>query len=187
MEFTPLETTGLYLIKPSRLEDERGYFSESFRQDKFDAEIGAGVTFVQDNVSHSKHKGTVRGLHYQSPPFAQGKLVRCMRGEIIDVAVDVRLGSATYGQHFKAILSESNGHQLWVPAGFLHGFATLVDDCEVAYKVTNFYHHESDGNVRWNDANLNIDWGIDSSKAILSDKDKAAPLFTDFKSPFSAA
>ena len=184
MEFTPLEITGLYLIKPSRLEDERGYFSELFRQDKFDVATNTKLNFVQDNFSLSKEKGTVRGLHFQSPPFGQGKLVRCSRGEIVDVAVDARKGSKTYGQYYKVVLSAENGLQLWVPEGFLHGFATLVDDCEIAYKVTNFYSSECDGNVLWNDPDLGIDWGIDPATATISDKDKVAPLFKDFTSPF---
>ena len=187
MKFTPLEISGLYLIEPPRFEDSRGYFSESFRQDKFNQATQTRHSFVQDNVSVSKHKGTVRGLHYQAPPFGQGKLVRCSRGKIVDVAVDIRRGSETYGQHYKTILSAKNGHQLWVPEGFLHGFSTLVDDCEVAYKVTNFYSQKHDGNVLWNDADLNIDWGLGDLKATVSDKDKAAPSFADFKSPFTAA
>ncbi len=185
MKFTPLDILGLMLIKPDRFEDERGYFSENFRQDKFDEAINTSLNFVQDNVSFSKYKGTVRGLHFQAPPFAQGKLVRCSRGEILDVVVDIRRGSKTYGQHFKTKLSAENGHQLWVPEGFLHGFVTLSDGCEVTYKVTNFYSYENDGNVLWSDPNLNIDWGVDKSSVIVSDKDKAAPLFKSFKSPFS--
>jgi len=185
MKFTPLDISGLVLIEPSRFEDVRGYFSESFRQDKFKAATQTDLDFVQDNVSVSKHKGTVRGLHYQSPPFGQGKLVRCDNGAVLDVAVDVRLGSNTYGQHYKTVLSASNAHQLWVPEGFLHGFVTLTDDCKVAYKVTNFYAHECDGNVFWNDSDLGINWGVSEADATVSDKDKAAPLFADFKSPFS--
>jgi len=184
MKFTPLEIFGLYLIEPTRVTDARGYFSENFRQDKFNQAMHSQYDFVQDNVSVSKTKNTVRGLHYQSPPFAQGKLVRCTRGEILDVAVDIRRGSKTYGQHFKIVLSSENGRQLWIPEGFLHGFATLIDNCEVAYKVTNFYNHDCDGNVFWNDVDLNIDWGVKPSHAVVSDKDKAAPMFNNFKSPF---
>jgi len=184
MKITQLNIDGLFLIEPSRFGDERGYFSELFRQDKFDAATNTRLSFVQDNFSLSKEKGTVRGLHFQSPPFGQGKLVRCSRGEIVDVAVDARKGSKTYGQHYKVVLSAENGLQLWVPEGFLHGFATLVDDCEIAYKVTNFYSSECDGNVLWNDPDLGIDWGIDPATATISDKDKVAPLFKDFKSPF---
>ena len=184
MKITQLNINGLFLIEPSRFGDERGYFSELFRQDKFDAATNTKLSFVQDNFSLSKEKGTVRGLHFQSPPFGQGKLVRCSRGEIVDVAVDARKGSKTYGQYYKVVLSAENGLQLWVPEGFLHGFATLVDDCEIAYKVTNFYSSECDGNVLWNDPDLGIDWGIDPATATISDKDKVAPLFKDFKSPF---
>lgn len=184
MKITQLNINGLFLIEPSRFGDERGYFSELFRQDKFDAATNTKLSFVQDNFSLSKEKGTVRGLHFQSPPFGQGKLVRCSRGEIVDVAVDARKDSKTYGQHYKVVLSAENGLQLWVPEGFLHGFATLIDDCEIAYKVTNFYSSECDGNVLWNDPDLGIDWGIDPATATISDKDKVAPLFKDFKSPF---
>jgi len=184
MDITSVDISGLFLIKPARFGDDRGYFSELFRQDKFNDATQTNVQFVQDNFSLSKHKGTIRGLHFQSPPFGQGKLVRCSRGEIVDVAVDARKGSLTYGQHYKTVLSAQNGHQLWVPEGFLHGFATLTDDCEVAYKVTNFYSKACDGNVRWDDSELNIDWGIDPTIATVSDKDKIAPLFREFETPF---
>jgi len=184
MEFIQTTIPGVILVKPRRFGDDRGFFSETFRQNLFVKNVGTPVEFVQDNFSYSKFRGTVRGLHYQAPPFAQGKLVRCTRGEIMDVAVDTRPGSETYGHHVAEILSAENGHQLWVPEGCLHGFATLVDDCEVAYKVTNYYSSECDGNVMWNDPDLNINWGITDSEAILSDKDKIAPKFRNWKNPF---
>jgi len=184
MEFEATNLSGVYVIKPRRFEDDRGFFSETFRASLFAEGTGADVEFVQDNFSYSKNKGTVRGLHYQAPPFAQGKLVRCTRGEIMDVAVDARPGSPTYGKHISARLTAENGHQLWVPAGILHGFATLSDDSEVAYKVTNYYSSECDGNVRWNDPALGIDWGISIQDAVISDKDKRAPLFADWTNPF---
>ncbi len=184
MQFTPLDIEGIFLIKPRRFSDDRGFFCESFRQSLFEDATGVKTEFIQDNFSYSKHRGTVRGLHYQAPPHAQGKLVRCTRGEIMDVAVDVRPGSKTYGQHVTAKLSAENGHQIWVPSGFLHGFATLTDDCDVAYKVTDYYSGDCDGNVLWNDPSLNIDWGIKESEAILSDKDKIAPELADWKNPF---
>ena len=126
----------------------------------------------------------VRGLHYQAPPFEQGKLVRCTRGKVVDIAVDVRPQSPTYGQHVKAVLSSENGHQIWIPPGFLHGFCTLENECEVAYKVTNYYSGECDGNVLWNDPALSIDWGINEKTAILSDKDKVAPTLDVWVNPF---
>ena len=184
MEFETTKIDGVFLIKPRRFEDDRGFFTETFRENVFLETTGTQEKFVQENFSFSKHKGTVRGLHYQSPPFAQGKIVKCTQGEIVDVAVDVRPGSPTYGQHVRAVLSAENGHQLWVPTCFLHGFATLTDNCSVAYKVTNYYAKECDGNVRWNDPKLAIDWGIDNAKAHLSDKDKVAPLLEDWKNPF---
>lgn len=184
MEFEATKLSGVYLVKPRRFSDDRGFFSETFRASLFAEGTGADVEFVQDNFSYSQYKGTVRGLHYQAPPFAQGKLVRCTRGEIMDVAVDARPGSASYGEYFGAKLSAENGHQLWVPTGFLHGFATLADDCEVAYKVTNYYSKECDGCVLWNDPALKIDWGIADDEAILSEKDNAAPSFADWTNPF---
>lgn len=184
MKITPLNISGLFLIKPARFGDARGYFSESFRQDTFNAATGLNIHFVQDNISLSKHKNTVRGLHFQSPPFGQGKLVRCSYGSILDVAVDARQGSETYGEHYKTVLSAENGRQIWVPEGFLHGFVTLTDNCQVAYKVTDYYSKEADGNVHWNDPSLNIDWGVGEGEAIVSDKDKHAPAFEAFKSPF---
>jgi len=184
MQFTPLDIDGVYLIEPQRFSDDRGFFSETFRQSRFREATGISAEFIQDNFSFSKLRGTVRGLHYQSPPFAQGKLVRCTRGEVMDVAVDVRKGSETYGQSVQAKLSAENGRQIWVPEGFLHGFATLTDNCEVVYKVTNYYSGAHDGNVRWNDPELDIDWGISNDEAVLSDKDKIAPLFTEWVTPF---
>ena len=184
MFFEPTKLDGVFLIKPRRFGDDRGFFSETFRANLFEDGTGANVTFVQDNFSYSKYRGTVRGLHYQAPPFEQGKLVRCGRGEIMDVAVDVRPGSSTFGEHVSARLTADNGFQLWVPAGFLHGFATLTDDCEVAYKVTNYYSKECDGNVLFSDPELGIDWGINNEDAILSDKDKIAPLFAEWQNPF---
>ena len=181
-EFFPID--GLCLITPQRHSDDRGFFMESYNQKAFNAAMGDDISFVQDNFSLSKTKGTVRGLHYQSPPFGQGKLVRCTKGSIIDVAVDARKNSPTYGQHIKVILSAENVKQLWVPEGFLHGFATLEDNTEVAYKVTNYYDQKSDGCVQWNDPDLAIDWGLDEASAILSEKDKSAPRFKSFISPF---
>jgi len=184
MQFTDMNLGGVFLVESKRYGDDRGFFTETFRQNKFVQETGADVEFVQDNFSYSKYRGTVRGLHYQAPPFAQGKLVRCTRGSVTDVALDARPGSGTFGQHVAVELSADNGHQLWVPAGFLHGFATLTDDCEVAYKVTNYYDGPSDGNVMWNDPELGIDWGIKNDEAKLSDKDAKAPLFADWNNPF---
>ena len=184
MEFVATKIDGLFIVKPRKFEDDRGFFCETFKASTFRTETGVELDFVQDNFSYSKYRGTIRGLHYQAPPFDQGKLVRCTRGEITDVAVDVRPDSVTYGQHVKAILSAENGHQLWVPPGFLHGFATLAEDSEVGYKVTNYYSKECDGNVLWNDPVFNIDWGIEDSEAVLSDKDKIAPKLADWENPF---
>ncbi len=184
MQFTALDIEGVFLVEPRRFSDDRGFFSETFRESVFERETGIKAEFVQDNFSYSKHRGTVRGLHFQTPPHAQGKLVRCLRGEVSDVVVDARRKSPTFGQHVKVILSAENGHQIWVPAGFLHGFATLTSDCEVAYKVTDYYSKECDGSVRWNDPMLGIDWGITDDEAVLSEKDNVAPLFAEFDNPF---
>ena len=175
---------GPLLFTPRIFGDIRGYFMETFKANLFEEHAGAGTTFCQDNQSLSKPKGTVRGLHFQTPPHAQGKLVRCIAGSIIDVAVDARRGSPTYGEHVRVLLSAENAAQLWVPAGFLHGFATQEDDTIVAYKCTDYYAPQCDGNILWNDSDLGIDWGLGDSAAIVSDKDRDAPSFKSFVSPF---
>lgn len=180
IEETPLP--GVLILTPRRFGDHRGFFSESWNRRTL-AQAGVDLPeFVQDNHSMSAQKGTVRGLHFQSPPHAQGKLVRCGRGAIFDVAVDVRAGSATYGQWVGLELSFDNGKQLWIPAGFLHGFMTLQSDSEIIYKCTDHYAPECDGAVRWD--SCGIDWPIDIATPVLSDKDAGAPLFADFKTPF---
>lgn len=183
IEVESLKIPDVKLVTPRRFGDDRGFFSETYNETRF-VENGIEAKFIQDNHSYSAPKGTVRGLHYQSPPFAQAKLVRVLRGAIIDVAVDVRTSSLTYGQWVSAILSAENGVQIFVPRGFLHGFATLESDTEIAYKVDNYYSSECDGAVVWNDPDLAIDWGIDTEKATLSSKDSQAPAFKDFVSPF---
>lgn len=180
IEKTPLP--GVLILTPRRFGDHRGFFSESWNRRTL-AQSGVDLPeFVQDNHSMSAQKGTVRGLHFQSPPHAQGKLVRCGRGAIFDVAVDVRSGSATYGQWVGLELSFDNGKQLWIPAGFLHGFMTLHSDSEIIYKCTDHYAPECDGAVRWD--SCGIDWPIDIATPVLSDKDAGAPIFADFKTPF---
>lgn len=177
------EIEGVLLLTPKRWADARGFFVETWNAERF-REAGLAHVFVQDNHSYSAEAGTVRGLHFQSPPRVQNKLVRVTRGAVIDVAVDARRGSPTFGRHVRAMLSAENGAQLFVPAGFLHGFATLEPDTDVAYKVTDFYSQPHDGAVIWNDPDLAIDWGVDPARAVLSAKDAAAPRFADFRSPF---
>lgn len=174
---------GVMLFEATRFGDARGWFSESWNAAKF-AQAGFELYFVQDNHSFSAQKGTLRGLHYQRPPHAQDKLVRCTRGAILDVAVDIRKGAPTYGHWVSVTLSAENGKQLLVPKGFLHGFVTLTPDCEVQYKCTDLYAADCDGAVRWDDPTLGIDWGLDGAAPTLSAKDAAAPLFADFDSPF---
>lgn len=171
------------LVTPARFQDDRGFFSETYNEEKFKA-AGIDADFVQDNHSISARAGTVRGLHFQSPPFAQAKLVRVLRGAIVDVAVDVRKGSPTFGKWVSAELSAESGVQIYIPRGFLHGFATLGPDTEIAYKVDNYYSQAHDGAVVWNDATLAIEWGIDPGSAVLSPKDAAAQSFAAFQSPF---
>ncbi len=178
-----LDIPDVKLVTPARFGDDRGFFSETYNAERFRA-AGIEAGFVQDNHSLSREQGTVRGLHYQAPPHAQAKLVRVLRGAIVDVAVDVRTGSPTYGRWVKAGLSAENGMQIFVPRGFLHGFATLVPDTEIAYKVDAYYSKECDGAVLWNDPDLAIDWGIDADTAKLSPKDLAASAFAAFSSPF---
>jgi dTDP-4-dehydrorhamnose 3,5-epimerase len=173
------------LVTPRRFGDNRGFFAEIWNRRALEK---AGVflpEFVQDNHSFSVQKGTLRGLHYQSPPHAQGKLVRCGQGCIRDVAVDARRGSATYGQWVTEELSAENGRQLWIPAGFLHGFETLEPDTEVIYKCTDYYAPDCDGAVHF--GSLGIDWQTAPEAAVVSQKDAAAPAFADWQSPFSIA
>ena len=175
---TPLE--GLRIIKPDVFEDDRGYFFESFNYEKF---LGAGLDlkFVQDNESKSK-KGVLRGLHFQAPPFAQGKLVRVIRGSVLDVAVDIRKDSPTYGKWESIVLSGTNKLIFWIPPGFAHGFATLEDDTLFFYKCTNVYNKASEGSIRWDDPDLNINWGL--NEVLVSGKDQDSSPFQGFVSPF---
>ena len=182
MQIEKTALPGVLILTPARHGDARGFFSESWNRRTLEQ---AGVhlpEFVQDNHSLSARAGTLRGLHYQAPPHEQGKLVRCGRGALYDVAVDGRRGSATYGQWVGVELSFENGRQLWVPPGFLHGFVTRTDDTEVVYKCTGFYDKAADGAVRWD--SLGIDWGV--SDPLLSDKDRAAVPFAEWQSPFEA-
>ena len=169
------------LIEGRRFEDERGWFEEIWSSPRLE-QAGLTLNFVQDNVSHSKHAGTLRGLHYQVPPMAQGKLVRVLQGAITDVMVDVRAGSPTFGEHRKLDLSQDEPHAVWVPEGFLHGFITRSDDTLVHYKVTAAFSPDHDGAIHWNDPDLAIDWGVESP--ILSKKDQAAPLLADIAEIF---
>ena len=176
---------GVLILEPRRFGDARGWFMESWNRETLRGH-GIEIDFVQDNHSYSAPRGTVRGLHYQSPPHAQAKLVRVTRGLARDVAVDVRRGWATYGRHVTVDLSAENGRQLLVPEGFLHGFATLTPDVELLYKCSDVYAPECDGAVAWDDPDLGIDWGIEADQATLSDKDRAAPRFADWTSPYTA-
>ena len=180
IEETPLP--GVVILTPKRFGDARGFFSESWNR-RLLAEHGIEMDFVQDNHSVSEAVNTVRGLHFQAPPDAQDKLVRCGQGALFDVAVDIRKGSPTYGQWFGTELSAENGRQLLVPAGFLHGFSTRAPHTEIIYKCTDYYAPQSDGAVRFDDPDIGIDWGL-TGAAVLSDKDAAAPLLKDFDSPF---
>lgn len=177
---TPIKD--LLIIEPKIWRDDRGYFFESYNKKAF-TDAGIIADFVQDNQSFSQ-KGALRGLHTQANPFAQGKLVRVIQGRVLDVAVDIRKASPTYGQHFSVELSGDNFKMFWVPPGFLHGFVTLEDKTIFNYKVTSLYDKESEVGVIWNDPDLNINWGIDEKEAILSPKDLKLPSFKDLKSPF---
>ena len=182
MKITTTKLEGLLIIEPRIFPDDRGYFYESYNQQKY-ADAGIPDTFVQDNQSFSQ-KGALRGLHGQANPFAQGKLVRVLQGRVLDVAVDIRKNSPTFGQHVTVELSGDNHLQFWVPPGFLHGFVTLEDDTIFTYKVTNFYDKASEIGVIWNDPTLAIGWGIDEKDALLSPKDEILPAFKDSVRPF---
>ena len=173
---------GVVIIEPRIFEDSRGYFFESFSERDFNAQVRE-IRFVQDNESESSY-GVMRGLHFQRPPFTQSKLVRCVKGAVLDVAVDIRKGSPTYGQHVAVELTEDNHRQFFVPRGFAHGFAVLSDVAVFQYKCDNFYAPQADGGISILDDSLGIDWRIPADKAILSEKDTRHPLLKDFDSPF---
>lgn len=170
-------------IIPQRFADDRGFFAETYHEAKL-ADLGIDVHFVQDNHSLSSQAGTVRGLHFQAPPHAQAKLVRCGRGAIFDVAVDIRRGSPSYGQWVSAELSAENGHQLLVPAGFAHGFVTLLPDSEIIYKCSDYYAPQCEGAVRWNDPAIGVNWPL-GGEPVLSEKDACARRLADLDSPFT--
>ena len=184
MKVTPQSIPDVLLIEPRRFGDHRGFFSEVWKRSALKA-AGFEVDFVQDNHSLSREVGVLRGLHFQRPPSAQGKLVRVVRGRILDVAVDIREGSATYGQAVWAELSAANWAQLLVPRGFAHGFVTLTDDCDVLYKVTDYYAPASEGGLLWNDPALAIDWPADVTP-LINARDAAWPGLADFVSPFAS-
>ena len=180
-----IDTTSLpdvLILTPKRFGDDRGWFMETFNAARV-AEAGLNLRFVQDNHSMSAKVGTLRGLHFQTPPHAQDKLVRCSKGAILDVAVDIRRGSPTYGKWTAVELTEANGKQLLVPKGFLHGFVTRSENTEVQYKCTDVYAPDCDGGIRWDDAEIGIDWGL-TGDPVLSAKDTVAPLLRDYDSPF---
>jgi len=183
MQITKTEIEGLIEITPRVFEDERGYFYESYSKAAF-KKNGIDADFVQDNQSLSQ-KGVLRGLHFQNPPFAQGKLVRVIKGAVLDIAVDLRKDSPTYGKYHKVLLTEKNKRLFWIPAGFAHGFLTLENDTIFAYKVTNVYNKESEGCIKWDDADLNVDWEITSDIIpLVSEKDDEGDLFNNFVSKF---
>ena len=182
MEVLKTAIDGVFMIETRLFEDARGYFFESFSQREFDEKVGK-VVFVQDNESKSSY-GVMRGLHFQRPPFTQSKLVRCVKGAVLDVAVDIRKGSSTYGQHVAVELTEENHRQIFIPKGFAHGFAVLSETAVFQYKCDEFYHPEADGGISILDDSLGIDWRIPMEKAILSEKDTKHPLLKDCETPF---
>ena len=183
MKFIKTAISDVYIIEPSVFGDDRGYFLESFNLEKFEENVRP-IKFVQDNESKSS-KGVLRGLHFQKPPFNQAKLVRCIEGNVMDVAVDIRKGSPTYGKHVAVELSGENKRQLFVPRGFAHGFAVLSENAVFSYKVDNSYAPEYDSGIRYDDKELNIDWGLNKEEVQLSVKDKNLPAFKDLNSPFN--
>lgn len=187
MKVERLSIPEVLVLTPRRFGDARGFFTETYNSRVFTEATGLAFTFVQDNLSFSASRGTVRGLHFQTPPHAQHKLVSVLRGSILDVAVDMRAGSPTYGRHVAARLDADTGRQIVVPVGFAHGFCTLEPDTLVVYKVTDFYAPQHDSGLLWSDADLGIDWPITPDQACLSDKDAALPGFATFRSPFTDA
>ena len=183
MKFIKTEISDVYIIEPSVFADNRGYFLESFNLEKFEENVYP-IKFVQDNESKSS-KGVLRGLHFQKPPFDQAKLVRCIEGRVMDVAVDIRKGSPTYGKHVAVELTGENKKQLFVPRGFAHGFSVLSKTAIFAYKVDNEYAPEYDAGIRWDDTNLNINWGLEKNEVLVSEKDKVLPFLSEFETPFN--
>lgn len=181
MNITKGKIDGLLIMEVRKFHDERGYFFESFNLQKFQEAVQSLVNFVQDNISVSR-KNVLRGMHFQSPPHSQGKLVSVLKGSVLDVVVDLRKDSPTYGQHESVLLSAENGLQFWIPEGFAHGFLALEEDTVFSYKCTRFYHPQSEQSLQWNDPQLNIDWGVENP--IISAKDADNELFSIFVSPF---
>ena len=183
MQVRSLEIPEVRLLTPKKFGDSRGFFSETYN-DRALAEAGIDLQFVQDNHAASAARGTLRGLHFQSPPFAQAKLVRVPRGSVLDVAVDIRKGSSTFGRHVSVVLSAENWTQILVPEGFAHAYLTLEPDTEVIYKVNNYYAPDHEAGLIWNDPEIGIDWGVPADQVILSEKDRLLPSMKDFESPF---
>lgn len=183
MEVIKTKIEGVLIIEPKVFGDDRGYFFESFNAKEFAAKTGMEITFVQDNESRSKY-GVLRGLHFQKPPYAQSKLVRVVKGRVLDVAVDIRKGSPTYGQYVSCEMTEENKRQFFVPKGFAHGFCVLSDDAVFQYKCDEFYHPEAEGALAWNDDSIGIDWPIPVEDVILSEKDKHHSGLMGFETPF---
>lgn len=184
MKVIQTEINGVFIIEPKVFGDNRGYFMESFNAWEFTEKTGIDISFVQDNESMS-HYGVLRGLHFQLPPYTQSKLVRVVKGRVLDVAADIRKGSPTYGQHVAVELTEDNHRQFFVPKGFAHGFAVLSETTVFQYKCDDFYHPEAEGAIAWNDPEIAINWPIPLDEIILSEKDKKNPLLKDFNSPFN--
>lgn len=180
MDFSRTALDGVILITPEKIRDGRGYFAETFRHDLFQENCGEH-DFVQESQSCSVQTGTVRGLHFQIAPKAQGKLVRCVSGAFLDVAVDMRPGSPGFGGHATMELSAENGRQLWIPAGFAHGFCTLMPDTRISYKATEYYSKEHERGISWNDPDLGISWPVRTENAVLSDRDKKSPSLIDWR------
>ena len=181
IKFTKLP--GVLIFEPRKHGDHRGFFSEVYNSEQL-SKHGIEIDFLQDNQSLSEKSGTLRGLHYQAPPFAQDKLVRVLRGSILDVAVDIRHGSPTFGTHITEIISAEKWNQIFVPKGFAHGFITLEDSTEVIYKVSNYYAPDFDFGIKWNDPEINIDWGVNNADVIISEKDQNQPYLNEIDTPF---
>lgn len=184
MEFRTFDVSGPMEITPAKIQDDRGYFSEIFRMDVFVKHVGR-VEFVQDNQSMSVRAGTIRGIHFQTPPAAQGKLVRCSAGKVFDVAVDLRRDSLTYGRWISAVLCPAQNNQLWVPVGFGHAFCTLVPNSVIAYRVTDYYNRENDAGVAWDDPDIAVEWPEVADKETLSEKDRVQPKLSALPDYFS--